>query len=438
VCLVLLALVALALAASHSHKKHHSKNHHRAAANLRRHMHHKKRWIFSKDDTPITKPGYQAQDAGTKAKLLWDQINTPYGENRQVARQGLAAGVFNTGVAQGFMYSFSEAEDQMPQFFLRPERLKFIHPLGSVARVKWVKNPTGVAKLGLTGLYEEDETIGFVRLGWAGTPSDAKPAAIPGVGVKLMRDGAASSNFMVMVGLEGQGNDYNFFANTLTNHLPDPKSKAVGAGGKLFTLGTGSPYPTRLGTATIESIGADGKKVVAPKGAWKLEFVPVESTSDMFVKLQAAGKDHRETREALSNEKFAPGTKLWEVYAIGYPEPENKGDAQDKQVCSLLKDAISGSATAFQSAEQYETLIAEPALREHVATIVMDSNFVSSAYGDDKLFFQHQFFCDDQGANIGMYPGGSVARTVHVIAHSGALPTEKPKAEASWWSALWH
>jgi len=49
------------------------------------------------------------------------------------------------------------------------------------------------------------------------------PAAnlAPGMGVKLLRDGADSANFVSMFSVDGQP-DLNFFANNFKNHIAAP------------------------------------------------------------------------------------------------------------------------------------------------------------------------------------------------------------------------
>jgi len=44
----------------------------------------------------------------------------------------------------------------------------------------------------------------------------------PGMGIKLLRDGMDSANFVCMFSVDGQ-DDLNFFANDFSNHIPDPK-----------------------------------------------------------------------------------------------------------------------------------------------------------------------------------------------------------------------
>jgi len=63
---------------------------------------------------------------------------------------------------------------------------------------------------------------GFARLSVA-KPVDTKtPNMAPGMGIKLLRDGMDSANFVCMFSVDGQ-DDLNFFANDFVNHIPDPQ-----------------------------------------------------------------------------------------------------------------------------------------------------------------------------------------------------------------------
>ena len=62
---------------------------------------------------------------------------------------------------------------------------------------------------------------GFVRLSTAAPVITSTPTMIPGMGVKLLRDGIDSANFPAMYSVDGQ-NSLNFFANDFSNHIPTP------------------------------------------------------------------------------------------------------------------------------------------------------------------------------------------------------------------------
>ena len=67
---------------------------------------------------------------------------------------------------------------------------------------------------------------GYARLSVAKPPDTKTPNLAPGMGVKLLRDGQDSANFVCMYSVDGQ-DSLNFFANDFVNHIPEPKSIAL-------------------------------------------------------------------------------------------------------------------------------------------------------------------------------------------------------------------
>ena len=118
-------------------------------------------------------------------------------------------------------------------------RPKTIHANGTVAKISW----TSTGDHPYTGMFKGSDT-GFARLSIA-KPVDTKtPNLAPGMGVKLLRDGMDSANFVCMFSVDGQ-DDLNFFANDFVNHIPDPHSIAL------------LPLEARFATATnyIQTVG---------------------------------------------------------------------------------------------------------------------------------------------------------------------------------------
>jgi len=82
------------------------------------------------------------------------------------------------------------------------ERKKYIHSVGNVGKVKLVPVANDA---GYTGVFEGCD-YGYVRLSCAAQPNTAKPAEanfIPGMGLKLLRDGVPSANLVAMYSVNG-------------------------------------------------------------------------------------------------------------------------------------------------------------------------------------------------------------------------------------------
>ena len=112
-------------------------------------------------------------------------------------------------------------------------RNKTIHAVGDVAKIKW----TSLGAHPYTGVFKGADS-GYVRMSVAapvGLPG--LPNMIPGMGVKLLRDGVESANFVAMYSVDGQ-KSYNFFDNNFSNHIPDPVSVTL------------RPLEARFATAT--------------------------------------------------------------------------------------------------------------------------------------------------------------------------------------------
>ena len=77
-------------------------------------------------------------------------------------------------------------------------RNKTIHPQGLVAKVQWVD----LGNHSYTGMFRGADT-GFARLSLAAPIDTRSPNMRPGMGVKLLRDGVDSANFVCMYSVDG-------------------------------------------------------------------------------------------------------------------------------------------------------------------------------------------------------------------------------------------
>jgi len=102
-------------------------------------------------------------------------------------------------------------------------RLKTIHAQGSHAKIEW-KDLGGHP---YTGMFRGADS-GYVRMSVANPENTVLPLIAPGMGVKLLRDGADSANFVAMFSLDGQAT-LNFFANDFSNHVPASTGSSLDA-----------------------------------------------------------------------------------------------------------------------------------------------------------------------------------------------------------------
>ena len=113
---------------------------------------------------------------------------------------------------------------------------------------------------------------GFARLSTAGPVSTSSSFMIPGMGVKLLRDGIDSANFPAMYSVDGQ-NSLNFFANDFSNHVPDPVNPAFALLGARFD--TATHYIQTMGLSNMADFTQEGTYEDNIKFPWKLRFAPV-------------------------------------------------------------------------------------------------------------------------------------------------------------------
>lgn len=94
--------------------------------------------------------------------------------------------------------SFETPGDEMPSTRIFGLRNKLIHSVGTVAKVEW----KSVGDHEYTGIFR-GATQGYIRLSSAKEPTPDVAYLAPGMGVKFLRDGIDSANFVAMYSVDG-------------------------------------------------------------------------------------------------------------------------------------------------------------------------------------------------------------------------------------------
>jgi hypothetical protein len=278
---------------------------------------------------------YQALTAQQKMNELWKEVTadqTPYG---WYSKWSLGL-IF----AESMKPSFDYYSDVLPA-----GRKKYIHSVGSVVQAELIPE----AGHPYTGVFQGVDNV-LLRFSTAKQP-DPKSAPegnyIPGMGIKLLRDGVPSANLVAMDSVDGQ-DSFNIFKYDWTNHIPNPKATALKLLEKKFSEAT--PYTGRIGLKTWGQYDQKGQKVEDSKikFPFKLIFRP---TADIHTRFPDTWQD--EMPKQLKT--ITAGTVLFDVLAIEEPE---------------------GQAVK-------------------IATLKTKSDFVTSKFGDKDLFFQHNYSEDD-------------------------------------------
>lgn len=226
---------------------------------------------------------------------------------------------------------------------------KYLHRRGSVAKVKIVPTENHP----YTGIFAGAECA-LLRLSITYKPTKKRDFA-PGLALKVLRDGAPSANISALYRLEGQGKDYNFFENPLSNIVPIGTDFGLKLVHAVFRRVT--DYPEELLVTHMGEIDSKGKRVKSPKAPRQIFFVPNS-------KLEISSREH-DVREDFH--KIPAGTSIYSVYAVGEKFKEfNYYDYEIENIEEFMKSAVK------------------------VADIVSTSPFLSSEFGDTGIFFRHE------------------------------------------------
>jgi len=218
-------------------------------------------------------------------------------------------------------------------------RIKVIHSMGAVCSF----NMPIVTSSPYSGVFLGGSTaMGFIRMGSA-TPVTTTSGIAPGLGIKFVRSGVKSGNYVALVDLNPTKN-YNFFQNNFSNHIAPPSGVTAILAKK---FGQASNCVSQVGLSDICKYTTNGQMVQFPQFPFRLEMVPrvqwpntPYSQAGLQAKLAAIGSN----------------TPLFDVYA--YADPED--DAPMK-----------------------------------LGTMTTTTQCVNSLFGDTKMFFQHQRIEDD-------------------------------------------
>ena len=177
---------------------------------------------------------------------------------------------------------------------------------------------------------------------------------VPGLGVKILRTNTTSGNVVFSRdGAPVPGKwSWNYFEKPMSNHLSarGPIPTPLGYGVAEKTVGAAPFYFGYVGISDLATYDQDGLEVDAPKFPFQLILDP--NTVDLNFPTTFTDRNH-----IVDQAPTIPvDTLLWRVYAIDSPIAETT---------------------------------------DYIGDIVLRSNFTSSRFGDDVLFFRHQLFDDD-------------------------------------------
>ena len=271
---------------------------------------------------------YQEMSATEKQSLLWNNILASNLENGQpsTSQHGWGAALKKIKAFFTLKTTFDHESDEIPH-----GRIKIIHENGSVGKIKF--NPTPDHPF--TGIFQTGG-IGLARLSLAVNPE--KSGYVPGIAVKFLINNQPSLNIVAMHSLEGQGEDWNFFAKNFTTAIDNAQSFTLKILERVFKW-THNPA-NDLPVSHLSEIDTNSDLVAEPVSPTMLTLVPSKT-----VQAQINPKSRTDFRTSLSSIPIGP---LYEIY---------------------------GNLNGVEY---------------HIGSLVLDSTLVASEYGDRELFFQHK------------------------------------------------
>ncbi|WP_068830146.1 peroxidase family protein [Pseudomonas sp. BMS12] len=226
---------------------------------------------------------------------------------------------------------------------------KAMHPHGVMAKARFVAQ-TGQP---YTGLFQGAEH-GLLRLSVAGDP--AVNGFQPGLAWKVFVDGKPSQNVSALYTLSGQGNNYNFFANELSQFVSPEVNDTLGT---TLLFSAVSLKPTLLRVDDMAQVTQAGHAVTTPKAPTQVYFVPRPEVRSLF---GSSAHDFRGDLQSLTT-----GTKLYDVYATSMS----------------IKTSLIPSINRNYAQQRRNSAV-------KIGELELTSPFIASAFGDGGVFFKHQ------------------------------------------------
>lgn len=295
------------------------------------------------DRIPASIPdNYETLSACKKQDLLWKNI--------EMTKHKSLPPFHKLGLPQVFKLGFQKIQNKQIHMsdVAPPGWIKYLHARGAVAKIKIEPKNSKY-----TGIFQGAD-CGLLRLSLTYQVEGNRPVA-PGIALKVLRDGNTSANISALVSLTGQGSDYNFFANAQSNIVPISQEFGQKIVHQIFRKVT--DYPEELVVEDMAKIDSKGQVTTQVTFPRQIFFVPGRT-------LQFSSQEH-DVREDFH--KIPEGTVIYSVYAV----PED------------YKNLDYGTYTDEKSKELLNK-------SEHVADIISTSEFLSSEFGDSRLFFRHQ------------------------------------------------
>lgn len=295
--------------------------------------------LVSSTDGDFSSASYQSLSSEAKLSKLWSEISanqTPFSFYNPL--------ILGTIFIESMNPTFDHTSDTLPIF-----RKKLIHTVGNIAQGELIMDPSNP----YTGIFQGASNV-LIRLSSAKKPDFSKTTAAgaddnltPGMSLKFLRDGLPSANLLAMYGVNGFPS-WNFFFKDFSNHIPN----ANGIPLKLLSckFAQATKYITEIGMKDMAQFDEKGREIAEDEAnfPWKLIFRPTAEAKKLF-------PDNFESEYTDQLKRIPIGTVIYDVLAVANP------DAEPVKIGGLRSR----------------------------------TQFITSQWADENLFFQHKFMDED-------------------------------------------
>lgn len=289
-------------------------------------------------EEPVNTPEYLELSADEKLNKIMVNI-----ESDTSSAQWFNPFILGTGILSERMCPvFESVGDELPWegIVFHGHRKKLIHTVGVVGKVEW----KSVGSHPYTGVFTGAQNC-LIRMSLASQPDPEEKKTTPGFGLKFLRDGVDSGNFVAMDSVDGQ-ESWNFFLRNFTNNIPSPSLAMAPLAVKFATA---TPHIGQVGLSNMALYDESGAKTSDPVFPFSLNFVPDSGLSF---------PDDYEDNVNNQLMTIPAGSRLYRVFAMSAPRE------------------LGGEET-------------------HIADLVLTSALTTSVWGDRHLYFRHQNMADD-------------------------------------------
>ena len=286
---------------------------------------------------------YESWPAANKQENLWvnGALRTQIAADKLPALEPVNVG----GLISTILWKkVKDRTDVAPADYQKP-----LHAHGVMAKVKFAAVPGNP----YTGLFQGADS-GLLRLSLTGDPADRGFA--PGLAWKAFVDGKPSENVSALYTLSGQGTNYNYFANELSQYVVPEANESLGT---TILFSAVSAKPTLLKLNDMSEVSQKGVAVATPKAPTQIYFVPRAELKNRF---SSAAHDFRTDLLTLT-----AGTTLYDVYATSME----------------IKTSIIPSISRTYASQRRSSAT-------KIGEMQLTSPMIASTFGDSGVFFKHQ------------------------------------------------